>query len=282
MASENGFVREEIEDVSGEKISIEKLPYEISYINKQNGTYIELHFSLFAEESDAYGHLNSEFEQVHEHKIAEYVNGKEVWTLCPTEHLFYLICHSFKHFLHSGFGIRQVADMIMMAEKYGAQIDWQDINERLIRLNMKKYWDALVCIGVEYLGFDLEKSMYPVSMYDAETDYNMLLADILDSGVYGASSMERKHSSNMTLTAATKGKSSTVASIRNSLFPDMDYMRRRFPWLQKCGYLLPVAYVIRIVHYVKNRQVVDQAKTENSVKIGMNRVEILKRYDIIE
>jgi len=47
---ENGFSREELEG---------ELPYEIPYINKQNGTYIELHFSLFPEESGAYGHLKN-------------------------------------------------------------------------------------------------------------------------------------------------------------------------------------------------------------------------------
>ena len=78
----NGFSREEFAD-------LEKLPYEIPYINKQNGTYIELHFTMFSEESGAYGHLNDEFEKVHENKIAEEINGKRVWTMSPTEHLFY-------------------------------------------------------------------------------------------------------------------------------------------------------------------------------------------------
>lgn len=32
-----------------------------------------------------------------------------------SDHLFYLICHALKHFYHSGFGIRQVCDILLFA-----------------------------------------------------------------------------------------------------------------------------------------------------------------------
>lgn len=275
----NGFLRE-----LPEYNDVKELPYEIPYINRQNGTYIELHFSLFPEESGAYGHLNDEFRTVHANKIAEKVNGKEVWTLAPTDHLFYLICHSFKHFLHSGFGVRQVADMMMMAEHYGNAIDWDVILNKLERLNMKKYWEALLRMGVEHLGFLLEKASYPFEKYDANAEYEALMKDLLDSGVYGDSSMERKHSSNMTLAAAAAGKANTAASLRFSLFPSVDYMKKQYTWLENQEWQLPLAYVIRIVRYLKNRKVsaMENENRESSIQIGIDRVELLRKYEIIE
>ena len=269
---QEGYVREELD--------MEHLSYEIPYLNRQNGVYIELHLSQFPEESGAYGHLNDEFGEVFAHKVCEQVQGRQVWTLCPTEHLFYLICHSFKHFLHSGFGMRQVCDMILMAEMYGAQIDWADIEERLYRLNMKTYWDALVKIGEEYLGFSLEKAKYPEQMYNPEVDIEPLLKDLLDSGIYGASTMERKHSSNMTLAAVESGKANTTASLTASLFPSRKYMKTQFEWLKKYPWLLPAAYVIRVFRYLKSSAAEKQEK--NSVAIGMGRVELLREYRIIK
>lgn len=270
---ENGFYRElpAYEDVT-------ELPYEIPYINRETGTYIELHFALFPEGSGAYGHLNDEFQTVHENKIAEKINGKEVWTLSPTDHIFYLICHSFKHFLHSGFGIRQVADMMMMAEHYGNAIEWNVILSKLERLNMKKYWEALLRIGVEHLGFSLEKASYPKKKYNANVDYEPLLKDLLDSGIYGDATMERKHSSNMTLTAAAAGKANTAASIKSSLFPSVDYMKKQYAWLEKQEWQLPFAYALRIARYLKNRK----ETAAESIQIGTDRVELLKKYEIIE
>ena len=129
-----GFQREELDT--------EHLPQEIPYINPQNGVYIEMHFDLFAEESGAYGHLNKEFADAYATCIAEDIQGRTVWTLHPTLHLFYLICHSLKHFLHGGFGIRQVCDMVMMEEHYGEEIDWEYISGRLEALRMEGFWNG--------------------------------------------------------------------------------------------------------------------------------------------
>ena len=268
-----GFQREELDT--------EHLPQEIPYINPQNGVYIEMQFDLFAEESGAYGHLNKEFADAYATCIAEDIQGRTVWTLHPTLHLFYLICHSLKHFLHGGFGIRQVCDMVMMAEHYGEQIDWDYIYGRLQELRMEIFWNGLVEIGREYLGFSYEKAHYPASLQKMHVNCDHLLLDLLDSGIYGDSTAERKHSSNITLAAAESGKKDTVASMKASLFPGKDYMKRGYPWLERYPWLLPVAWGMRIVGYLKNKR--KNSKEEPSgVEIGMNRVELLREYDIID
>lgn len=269
---QEGFERQEVD--------VKHLPYEIAYLNRKNGVYIELHFSLFPEESGAYGHLNDEFQDVFAHRICVSVKGHQVWTLCATEHLFYLICHSFKHFLHSGFGMRQVCDMVLMAEAYGESVAWRDIEERLCRLNMKVYWDALVKIGVQYLGFSLEKASYESFAAYAEIEIEPLLLDLLDSGIYGASTMERKHSSNMTLAAVAEGKANTGASLWASIFPGRNYMKTQFVWLNRYPWMLPIAYGMRLVRYLKSSRKGGDEK--NSVQIGKGRLELLKTYHIID
>lgn len=263
------------------ELDMEHLPYEIPYINPTNGGYIELHFTLFAEESGAYGHLAREFATAHDTCVKETIQGTDVWTLNPTLHLFYLVCHALKHFLHSGFGIRQVCDMVMMAERYGTEIDWKYIRSRMEALRMEYFWDGLVEIGREYLGFSMEKAHYPEKMQNHRVNSSHLLIDLLDSGVYGDSSMERKHSSNVTLAAAEKGEKNTVASLKASLFPGRDYMKGRYPWVGRHLWLLPVAWVMRMVGYVRNSG--KQNKEEpGSMEIGMDRVELLREYHLIK
>lgn len=268
-----GFQREEPDT--------EHLPQEIPYINPQNGVYIEMHFDLFAEESGAYGHLNKEFEDAYATCIAEDIQGRTVWTLHPTLHLFYLICHSLKHFLHGGFGIRQVCDMVMMAEYYGADIDWEYISGRLQELRMEGFWNGLAEIGRKYLGCSFEKAHYPVFLQKEHVNCDHLLLDLLDSGIFGDSTMERKHSSNITLAAAESGKKDTVASVKASLFPGKAYMEKGYPWIKKCPWLLPVAWGMRIVGYLKSKR--KSSKEEpGGMEIGMSRVELLREYGIID
>lgn len=268
------------EGMQREELDMDNLPYEIPYRNPNNGVYIELHFSLFSEESGAYGHLNKEFAGAFDTCIREKVQDVEVWTLEPTLHLFYLICHAFKHFLHGGVGIRQVCDMVMMMEHYEEQINWEHIESRLKDLRMDIFWKGLIEISKEYLGFIPENVGYPESMLDDTIDASRLLLDLLDSGVFGDSTMERKHSANVTLAAAESGKKDVTASLRASLFPKMSYMKNGYPWLEKYPVFLPVAWMLRIVNYLKHSD--KKADESSSIEIGMDRVELLKEYHIID
>lgn len=87
--------------------------YEVSYMKPGSPLYIEVHKSLFPPESEVYGDFNRFFMRSAENPARILVEGTEILTLDYTEHLFYLICHAYKHFLHSGFGMRQVCDIIM-------------------------------------------------------------------------------------------------------------------------------------------------------------------------
>lgn len=276
-------------------IDLSSLPDEIPYINPQTGVYIELHLSLFPEESGAYGHLNQEFRDVFDTCISENIQNTEVWTLSPTKHLFYLVCHSFKHFLHSGFGVRQLCDMVMMAERYGEQIDWAYLKRQMTQLRMIGFWDGLADIGQKYLGFSLEKACYledtqktlsdgiqkkGAEVQHPQVDSYDLLMDMLVGGVFGDSSMERKRSSNVTLAAVQSGKKDTAASLKASLFPGMSYMKTKYKWLERFPFLLPVAWVLRVINYLQHRD--KKAAGESSIEIGMERVELLRKYGIIE
>ena len=144
---------------------------------------------------------------------------------------------------------------------------------------MEAYWESLMQIGIKCFGFDRTAAGIPDGLWNDEVDSLPMLQDLLDSGIFGASSEERKHSSNMTLTAAGLGKVNTAGSLKHSLFPGKEYMNVKFPWLKKRDWLLPAAYGIRIVKYLCKKK---ESGTGNVVRIGMNRVELLRRYGIIE
>ena len=77
---------------------------EVPYYKDRGALHIELHKELFASESEAYGDLNELFAGVFDRMIQEEIGGVKIYTMSHTDHLFYLILHAFKHFLHSGFG----------------------------------------------------------------------------------------------------------------------------------------------------------------------------------
>ncbi|MBE5956539.1 MAG: hypothetical protein E7253_08805 [Lachnospiraceae bacterium] len=269
-----GFKRtENDEELKGKLHSV----HEVGYRNVQTGFYLEVHLSLFAEESDAYGGFNRLFTDLHKKAVSENVEGNDVWTLDYTDHFLYLLCHSAKHFLHSGFGVRQLFDMILFAENYGDRIDWNDIVKKTKRAHIYVFMIHLFDIGVRYLGFDPHKACWPFHLQelDGTLDSEDLLNDILAGGVFGTSTRERQHSANITLAAANGGKK--ARGLRASLFPNLSYMKKRYSYMKRHPWMLPIGWAHRLLEFVFKKE----ADGRKTVEIGNRRVALLKKYKMI-
>lgn len=273
QTSEQDMDAEELESV-----------YEVPYGKKGSLIYIELHKSLFPPESEAYGDLNRFFANVHEDAIDIRIDGTDIRTMGYTDHLFYLICHSFKHFLHSGFGIRQVCDIILFANEYGDAIDWEKVLRQCREIHADLFAAALFAIGEKYLTFDPGKAHYPKAWREISVDETDMLMDLLDSGIYGNANMSRKHSSNMTLDAVAADKNGKKAgnTVLKSLFPSAKKLEGRYPYLKKHPILLPIAWTDRILKYRKETVAGGDNAAADSVKIGNQRIELMKEYGIIK
>ena len=257
--------------------------YEVPYGKPGSPIYIELHKSLFPPDSDAYGDFNRFFEDAHARAVQMTVDGVTMRTLCPTDHFFYLICHAFKHFLHSGFGLRQVCDIVLYASRWGKEIDWTQVMNNCEEIHALGFTQALFKIGKVHFGFDPEAVCLPDSWEIEGIDEQPMLADLLDSGVYGDATMSRKHSSTMTLNAVAADKQGKQArrSVLRTLFPKLDAMTGRYPYLKKRPYLLPVAWASRIIGYARRRGKQGD-NTAESLRIASERIELMRKYGIIK
>lgn len=257
---------------------------EISYKDPESGLYIEVHQYLFPPESEVYGDLNRFFEKIK--PVKQDYKGQELLTLDPTDHLFFLICHSFKHFLHSGFGIRQICDLALFSDAYADEIDWDRIWLQCHQINGERFVWALYRIGNKYLMPDNRYEFY-LEKWDIENvDEEPLLLDVLESGVHGASEMTRLHSSNITLNAVANHKNNkrAKASVWGSVFLPLEKMKVRYKYLERAPFFLPAAWIQRVYRY--GREILAERKgtssVMNSVSLGRQRVELLRYYGIIK
>ena len=258
--------------------------HEVPYGKPGSPIYIELHKCLFPPESTAYGDLNRFFKNVHDRAIKLSIDGKQVVTMGYTDHLFYLICHAFKHFLHSGFGIRQVCDIVLFANAYGKEIDWIRILQQCREIHADLFTAALFQIGQKYLTFDPSRAGYPQEWQEIQVDEQLMLDDLLEAGIYGDGTMSRKHSSNITLNAVSSEKQGKKSShfVIKTLFPTVQNMEGRYPYLKKHLYLLPIAWINRIWKYRKETQTVLNNDAAESIQIGNQRLKMMKTYEIIK
>ena len=245
----------------------------------KTGLYLELHRQLFFPASPVYGGWNGLFSY---DVVRERVDGGEVYTLTPGEHLLYLVLHSFKHFLHSGFGIRQVCDICLFAQTYGQDIDWSRVDRAWQTAHAEVFGANLLEIGRRYLGFDSYPPRVQAWMegYARFLDCDALLEDLLSGGIYGGSTEERKHSSRITLNAVAGGDShGSEHRLLRTVFPRREELVGQYPYLQRHGWLLPLAWGSRVTAYVRKGGGRKQAK--ESIAIGEHRVALMKKYRVI-
>lgn len=258
---------------------------ECAYFSKSTGLCIEVSTSLFSHESKAYGHLNKLFEDVFEKSIKINIDKIDILTLSHEQHLIYIVFHNMKHFLTGGFGIRQVADFSKYIETYGEYINWEKFWLDLKDLNYDTFALNLIEISLKYLGFNNDKITYPDNITSFDELQNSqkyyinsesLINDILDAGVFGASTMDRKHTALMTLDAVEDKKKSNRLK---AVFPNVNYLKDNYTYLQKYPILLPVAWGQRILSYLKKNKT---SSYINTMELGKQRIELLKEYKIIK
>ena len=244
---------------------------EVSYTKNGSPLYIELHRHLFDSAEDAHDELNHFFTDINP------VETDGFLAMPPHVHLLYLLLHAYKHFVRSGIGLRQFCDIGLWARAYHVEIDWQRLHEQCESVHAATFAAAAFRIARDYLGIEFDLPM----PWDASIDAEPLLHDTLCGGVYGSNDLTRLHSSTVTLNAVKASRTGEKSSVLRTLFPKREYLERRYPYLKKRPYLLPVAWVQRLAHYASAKQSGADNSASGSIKLGKERIELMKRYGIM-
>ena len=161
-----------------------------------NPLRVELHCSLCGSMTIAGQAVQPWFDACFSRSISWNVGEGTVRTLAQQDHFLYLILHFYKHFLTGGVGIRQLCDICLFAGKQQANLDWSSLWTELETLSLACLTWNMLDLGIRYLGLDSRAVPKPERIPAADSED--LLQDILEAGVFGSSSLERKHSSRIT------------------------------------------------------------------------------------
>ncbi len=260
----NGFVRDKTEDK----------PFEIGFTNKINGSRIELHKALFSESESFFSDFNKALGNLFENPTAIDYDGVKIYAPEWNKHFLYILLHSFKHFIHSGVGIRQICDLAMIAKS--REINWDFISSECKKLGIFGYFNAVMTICGKYFGLDLSQLKAVLLDFDESVDVSPMLEDMLGGGIYGSESVDRQHTATITLNKFSASRDDKHSSFLSSVFPSAESMKSKYVFLKKHPALLPAAWVMRIFSYLNSEH--DSSKT---LALGKKRIKMLKKYGII-
>ena len=250
--------------------------YEIGMVSPQ-GLLLELHKTLFSPDGAAVESCNLFFDRVHENAVPV----DSFLTMCPHDHMLYLLLHAYKHMIHSGFGLRQVCDILLWAERYGVDIDWNGLWEQCSRVRCLKFAQTVFAVAREYLGFDPEKAK--MGSLPENLPCRELMDDLLQAGAFGTATGSRVHSATITLQAVEADRSGKKTTLLRSLFPKREDLQGRYTYLRNHAWLLPLAWGCRLAGYAWENVFdgKDNSPVE-SVKLGESRKALLQKLDIMD
>lgn len=245
---------------------------EVPYTKDGSPLYIELHRHLFDSAEDAHDELNHFFTDINPVEMDGFL------AMPSHEHLLYLILHAYKHFVRSGIGLRQFCDICLWAQAYHGEIDWQRLHEQCESVHAATFAAAAFRIAGDDLGIEFD---LPAPWSEA-VDVEPLLHDSLCGGVYGSNDLTRLHSSTVTLNAVKSSRKGRKSTVLRTIFPEKAYLESRYPYLKKRPYLLPVAWAQRLAHYTSEKQSGADSGASGSIKLAKERIELMKRYGVME
>jgi len=259
-------------------------PHTNHYIAQHEAAGIlELHYNLYHELfADVW--FDNKTALAEPFRIVKTHLNLEIPTLGVTDGYIYMCLHIVKHFLAEGTGIRPIMDFLLYTKCYKEEIDYRRFSEIMHYLKFNKFVDLMMCIGVKHLGFSKE-DLCPFDCDEATADE--VLLDIEGGGLFGHDEEWRK------------GFSMVYNEQRFKRFKDDDYvefmktweferkihsgyvMRQRYPYVAKYRFLLPVAWIHRIVNYVI-RSIFNKSKATDKLDERVRaRLDLIQELDMI-
>ncbi len=149
----------------------------------------------------------------------------------------YMIAHMGKHFFETGCGIRNLVDIYVYQKKYSDIMDAEYLDREFSALGIKEFEKHM-------------KELAFIWLDDKQCPdfYNNLFEYMVDSGIYG----KGENGVWSQLAKETSGNNQNV-KIR-FFFPSLSFMEEKYPWLKKVPFLLPVAWVIRMVSGLSHKE----------------------------
>lgn len=251
---------------------------EVSFFDEKTSLLVEAHTSLFSEDGKLGENLSALFEDPFSSSKKMKIGSLEILTLDEQSGILYLVCHAFKHFIRSGFGVRQVCDIAVYIRENKEKINFKLLVEELSKIGAVRFFEAVVNIAADYLGFE----DIAFSSLDRSVDPIPLLEDLLCGGVYGRGEPSRKHSASLTLLAV--GGKRRGSALFSALFPKRKVLETAYPLLKKFPFLYLYFAFVRIFKYLISLKKSPQSEGSalESVKTAEKRLLLFEKYEIGE
>lgn len=163
-----------------------------------------------------------------------------MYEFIPEYHLVYLLTHIAKHAVGAGAGIRMYLDLAFFVRRT-AELDWLWIEKTVQNIGLQEFTDYVWCFIKDV--FDVP---VPISFSrPSDEDFHDFIDYTMEAGIFG---FAHRSSGVVELKNKMRGHAITKkGALVHRLFPSAKMIEPRYTYLQKCPWLLPVAWLHRFI-----------------------------------
>lgn len=189
-----------------------------------NKVHVELHWCLFDQNAD-----RKQFVYFKDNFKAALKEGTQYsYEFGVDDFYVYMISHMSKHFFETGCGIRNLLDIYVYRNKLGEKMNEEYLAQELGKLGIKDFEEQMRELA--YIWMDNK---------ECSEFFEKLFAYMVDSGIYGKSE-------NGVWSQLAKETAEGETNVKiHYYFPSINFMREKYPILNKYPFLLPGAWVYR-------------------------------------
>lgn len=214
----------------------------------------ELHNSFFNPTSPATVKIYEYYRNIKQRLIKD-PDNEYGYHFSDEDFYLYMLAHEFKHFSDGGTGIRSLLDCYVFLKNKSDTLNWEYIEKETALLGIDAFELSRRKLAMEVFSSDKDPELT-----DSETE---LLETYLQYGTYGT--IEHSAENRVKNYASKLNSSSKAEYIRKRLFADENHMKTHFPFFYKHRFLIPFAYIWRIIRFpfVRGKQFKAEIKALN-------------------
>ena len=205
---------------------------------------IEVHWNLF--KRDGFSKELEKYEKLlWDDTIPVKVGETEVLSLGYEDLALHLCMHMAAHIAATGFGVRQLCDLVLLVEYKGNEIDWNKFMDKSRLYGFETFNLIMFKVCNELFNMEIPKEI-DTKKIDNRKYLDALIDEIFEAGVHGKKEMANQFSTQVAFNFQGKDSNATLGAIKRYIkfiFPPVDSMSDKYKYAKKFKILLPIAWI---------------------------------------
>ncbi|MBQ8999285.1 MAG: nucleotidyltransferase family protein [Clostridium sp.] len=205
---------------------------------------IEVHWNLF--KRDGFSNDLEHYERlIWNRAIKVNVGEAEVLSISYEDLALHLCMHMAAHLASTGFGVRQLCDLVLLVEKKGEEIDWNSFIMKARMYGFEKFSLIMFLLCKELFQMEIPKEL-EVKSVNNKKYVSALIDEIFESGVHGKKEMANQFATQVAFNFEDKDSNATLGAIKRYfrfIFPRIDDMSDKYSYAKKFKILAPIAWI---------------------------------------